>query len=377
MTKRLQYPNFWAESGTATDPDLDTTHPSYEANRYETKGWHAEKPPEKWQNFLTQITDKKVISRIIGGIDGYDASVTYPDGALYSNAGKIYKMVGGAAKEVLSPQRLIYENLVKDAKALYDAHLLADNPHQDTVDTLVDKSYIKEDVDKFFGSETDPKTIVYHKLRTGAVHSETPAQVGTLPTSGGAFTGDVAFIEEAVIQLTPSKYIHYNKATAIMEIVNGTYAMGTDAAGNGYITGSSGSVLIVTAGNLDLVTMRNNYKFALPACLFDMNIESSFCDAGSTGSWAISVQNTPVFEYGKGYALQSTNTLSGGDIPTEHTVVVRGFNGTDGVVTVTDSNAAATYLDLSDFVPASITHIKQVTIFPKLTAFQKSTLVNK
>ena len=377
MTKRLQYPNFWAESGTATDPDLDTTHPSYKVNRYETTGWHAEKPPEEWQNFLTQITDEKVISRIICGIDGYDASVTYPDGALYSNAGKIYKMVGGAAKEVLSPQRLIYENLVKDAKALYDAHLLADNPHQDTVDTLVDKSYIKEDVDKFFGSETDPKTIVYHKLRTGAVHSETPAQVGTLPTSGGAFTGDVTFIEEAVIQLTPSKYIHYNKATAVMEIVNGTYAMGVDAAGNGYITGSSGSVLIVTAGNLDLVTMRNNYKFALPACLFDMNIESSFCDAGSTGSWTISVQNTPVFEYGKGYALQSTNTLSGGDIPTEHTVVVRGFNGTDGVVTVTDSNAAATYLDLSDFVPASITHIKQVTIFPKLTAFQKSTLVNK
>ena len=77
MTKRLQYPTYWASGGTATDPDLDTTAPSYEANRYKQNGWHAEKPPEFWQNFLSQITDEKIIARMVDGFQLFDSIFTY------------------------------------------------------------------------------------------------------------------------------------------------------------------------------------------------------------------------------------------------------------------------------------------------------------
>lgn len=377
MTKRLQYPNVWAEGGTATDPDLDTTHPSYEANRYTEKGWHAEKPPEFWQNFLTQITDQKVVERIIDGISPYDASITYPDGAMYRVSNKFYKMVNGAAKEILDPKATVYLSLVADAKALIDAHLLADNPHHDTVDTLVGGSYIKEDVDKFFGSDTDPKTIVYHKLRTGAVHSETPSQVGTIPTTGGNFTGDVTFVEEAIIQLSPSKYIHYNKATAIIEIVNGTYAMGVDAAGNGYLVGSAGTALIVTTGNLDMVTMRNNYRFAVPVERLSMNIEYDLSDGDSVANWTIETAAAPVFEEGKGFELQAANIVVGADIGSSHTVLVRGFT-TKEEVQIFNVAGAKSYTDLNQFTDGlGFTHVKQIAVYPVLTSYQKSTLVNK
>ena len=92
MTNRLKYPTPWASGGTAKDPDLDTTHPSYIADRYATVGWKSEKPPEEWQNFLSQISDDKIIERIVKGIVEFDSTVTYTEGAVYAKSGKWYKI---------------------------------------------------------------------------------------------------------------------------------------------------------------------------------------------------------------------------------------------------------------------------------------------
>ena len=266
MTKRLQYPTYWASGGTATDPDLDTTAPSYEANRYKQHGWHAEKPPEFWQNFLSQITDEKIIARMVDGFQLFDSSVTYSEGAVYRKGDKFYKIESGVEQEILEVKLAVYQSLIDGMNKLLNDHLAADNPHQITVDKLVGGGYIKTNVDKFFGDPNDPQTIVFHKARKGAgVHGETATSTGTLPAAtGGTFTGDVIFLDDAIIQVTPSKSIHMNKATALFEIVNGTYSIGVDANGNGYIVGTSGAALIISELNLDALTIKYNNSFVLP-----------------------------------------------------------------------------------------------------------------
>lgn len=385
MTRRLKYPEYWASGGTATDPDLDTTAPSYIADRYEKIGWESEKPPEQWQNFLTQITDEKVIGKMIDGITAYDASVNYQEGAIYRKADKFYRIQNGIEQELLSVEKAVYESLIAAANKLLSDHLAADNPHNDTVNTLVGGGYIKPDVDEMFGDPTDPRTIVFHKLQTGAVvHGETAASTGALPAAtGGNFTGDVIFLNEAIIQVTPSKYLHYNKATAIFEIVNGTYALGVDGAGNGYISGTGGYSLVLSERNLDTITIKYNNSFALPVPYISMNIETDICDANSVGAWTIDTDTDPVHEEGKGYVVQSTNSLDGVAISKDHTVVIRGWDAGTDVVHVYDVTVAAgtyVYIELNDLVNANgvtTTNVKQLIIYPKLTDRQKSTLVNK
>lgn len=382
MTKRLSYDASWASSGLATDPDLDTTHPSYEANRYEEKGWHSEKPPETWQNFLTQITDEKVIAKMVDGIQEFDASVTYAEGAIYRKTDKFYKIEGGAEQEILSANAAVYAQLVVAARTLLTDHLAADNPHNDTVNTLVDGSYIKTDVNLMFGSETDPRTIPYHKLQTGAAtHGETAASVGTLPTSGGTFTGDIIFLNEAIVQVSPSQALHYNKATALFELVNGTYALGVDSAGNGFLTGSGGSALILSEANLDALAIKYNNSFALPMPIVSMNLENALSDAKSVGNWIVDTASAPVFESGKGLKIDGNAvTLTNVKVGAAHTILVRGATSASGVAGYYDANASASYSTLAAIaalVGPGFTHIKQVIIYPLLSTRQKTMLVNK
>lgn len=377
MTNRLNYPTPWASGGTARDPDLDTTHPSYIADRYATVGWGSEKLPEEWQNFLSQISDDKIIERIVKGIVEFDSTVTYTEGAVYARSDKWYKIEGGVEKEILSINTAEYSNLISILNGLITSHLSADNPHNDTIGGLVGGGYEKPAVDDAFGSPTDPKTIVYHKGRVGvAAHGETPEQLGTLPVTGGKFTGDVVFLEGLVVN--PGEYLHFNKATAFMEMVNGLYALGVDALGNGYVYGPTGGTLVLSEANFDNLAIKYNNSFALPTPIISINLELSLCDADSVGDWTITTTTDPVFEDGKGFVVQDTNTLSGVDIPSAHTILVRGFKTAD-VAYITDSPLSKSYRDLNDLVNSgavSVTNIKQVVIYPPLTTYQKSMLVN-
>lgn len=385
MTRRLLYPAYWASGGTATDPDLDTTAPSFIANRYAKIGWESEKPPEAWQNFLTQISDEKVIGMMIDGLLQKDASVNYKEGALYRSANKFYRIEGGVEKEVLDPKRAIYESLVASMNKLYDDHLAADNPHQDTVDTLVDKSYIKTDVDTMFGSTTDPKTIVYHKAQMGAgVHGETATSIGSLPAAtGGTFTGDVIFLDEAIIQVTPSKYIHYNKSTALFELVNGTMATGVDANGNGYIVGTGGSSLMLSEANLDQLTIKYNASFALPIPILSASWVSDLSDASGIGVWTIDTPAAPVF----GDGLQVDNnaailTFNSITFPVTVQVLVTEADGTrksyvadfSTWTNVSNTNNLQTMVAVA-MKGTNPKYFRQYLIYQQLTERQKTMLV--
>lgn len=383
MTKRLLYPNVWAEGGTAIDPDLDTTAPSFVANRYANLGWVSEKPPEYWQNFLSQITDLKIQSLIISGIPEKDSSITYGENALYKDSGKVYVVIGGVPKEVMSVNGTEYTSFVGNLNTLYSNHISATNPHNDTVNTLVDKSYTKNDVDSFFGSPTDPRTIVYHKNLTGAVvHGETPAQVGTLPASaGGNFTGAVVLQSDAILSASPSKVLHLSGSTAVLELASGGVSIGIDNAGNCYVINSAGTWLIVNESTYSDFQIKWNNRFALPIPILDMRFEFSESDAYSVGNWTISGASDFTFSANGGIRVDNNSiTFTGFNVTIPTTIVVVGRDSNGAVVSAVKDWSTAIFNSMSSLLTnsglTSAVYIERITCYPGyLTSYQKSMLV--
>ena len=396
MTKRLSYPNVWAQDGTATDPDLDTTHPSYLANRYRDIGWKAEKPPEFWQNFLTQISDQKIVSLLFDGVAYWDASVAYQLSAICKYNNVVWIKVtntspatapgatGSDWDSVVDGTASGFNSIVANLNSKLSNHLAASNPHNDTVNTLTDKSYVKTDVDNFFGSATDPRTIVYHKNITGvAAHLETPAQVGTLPASGGTFSGPVVMSKSAILALSPTKLVRLNPTTAIFELTLGSTSIGIDGAGNCFVVNSEGTWPIMTEAMYDAFQKSWNNRFALPAPILDMNLKSSASDPMSVGTWTISGTSDFVFNSVGGGIKVNDNTLSFTDfqinVPVTLAIVAR--DASNNIISAIKDWSTAKFNNMSSLLTnaglgSTAVYVERITCYPGyLTNYQKSMLV--
>ena len=394
MTKRLAYPAAWAQNGQAVDPDLDTTHLSYEANRYATKGWHSEKPPEQWQNFLSQISDMKIISLLVDGIQQWDSGVTYQVGALSKVAGVSYirvsvvtpvkspELSGSGWDKLVDPTALGFNNLVQGLIDKLSAHNAASNPHADDIHNVIGGGYIKSEVDPKFASATDPKTIVYHMGQAGqAVHGETVAQIDTLSAAlGGTFSGPVIFEDDAIIQISPSKVVHLNRATALLEMANGTVSLGIAANGVGYVVTTAGMFVVMSEANYDQLNMVQNGQFALPVPVWSMNLQQSLSDAKGRGNWVVNSEASPVFTK---FGLTLTDNLIHISYyqPLAVTVHVVAYDiaGTK-LVAIVDYDSAISYgttinsLLADAFNLPTAVYFKSMVFYPQLTANQKSML---
>lgn len=394
MTKRLAYPAAWAQNGQAVDPDLDTTHLSYEANRYATKGWHSEKPPEQWQNFLSQISDLKVISLLVDGIQQWDSGVTYELNSLSKVAGVVYIRVSivtpvkspelsGSGWDILIDQTALgFNNLVQGLVDKMSAHNAASNPHEDDIHNVVGGGYLKAEVNPKFDSATDPKTIVYHMGQSGqAVHGETVAQIGTLPAvEGGTFSGPVIFEYDAIIQISPSKVVHLNRATALLEMANGTVSLGIAANGVGYVVTTAGMFVVMSEANYDQLNIVQNGQFALPVPVWSMNLQQSLSDAEGRGNWVVNSEVSPVFTK---FGLTLTDNLIHISYyqPLAVTIHVVAYDiaGTK-LVAILDYDSAISYgttinsLLADTFNLPTAVYFKSMVFYPQLTANQKSML---
>lgn len=379
MTTRLKFQFPWAQDGEVADPDLDTTNQSYVAGRYEDMGWKAEKPPNEWQNFLSQISDLKIISLLFSGIAEFDGGVTYQVGAVSTLNGVVRIKTATGWDDILDVKSVDYLNDLAAMKLLYDNHMAATNPHQDTVETLTDKSRTKEYLDNAFGSPTNPLTIVYHKLQEGRVHQETPQQVGTLPTSGGAFTGPVSFL--GGIKLTPNNTVSMNNSNGRLELRSGNRVLSIDALGNVLWSIVGGAEYqVMTELNYEEFQIRWNNRFALPQPHLEMNLSRSINDASSTRDWGIVTSASPTFHPLGGLKVNdNTVTFSGFSITAPTTIVALtrnaagalGRGNSDAPSGVyTSMNTLLTNLGVSDAA-----YVISITCYPTLTAYQKSMLV--
>ena len=399
MTQRLAYPAAWAQNGQAVDPDLDTTHLSYEDNRYATKGWHSEKPPEQWQNFLSQISDMKIISLLVDGIQQWDSGVTYQVGALSKVAGVSYirvsvvtpvkspELSGSGWDRLVDPTALGFNNLVQGLIDKLAAHNAASNPHEDDIHNVIGGGYIKSEVDLKFASATDPKTIVYHMGQAGqAVHGETVAQIDTLSAAlGGTFSGPVIFEDDAIIQISPSMVVHLNQATALLEMANGTVSLGVAANGVGYVVTVDGMFVVMSEANYAQLNNVQNGQFALPIPTMSMNFFNSMNDVESIGNWILDSVDAPVFNSFGALSLGNPVTFVKSQVVPNATWYLTGYSATGTTIfkvvdvpsEVTITGGSTTMRNLINFVSPSngIEFIKALVVYPRLTGYQKSMLV--
>lgn len=381
MTQRLKFKFPWAQDGEVTDPDLDTTAPSFIANRYADLGWKVEKPPNEWQNFLSQISDLKIISLLFGGIAEFDSSVTYPVGAVSSLNGVVRVNTSTGWEEIMDLKQVDYLNDVSDLKSIYDNHMAATNPHQDTVDTITDKTYSKTTIDEAFGSPTDPRTIVYHKPQMGRVHQETPKQLGTLPTSGGKFTGPVSLI--GGMKFGTNVTIQMNPGNGRIEMRAGNRILSIDALGNVLWSIVGGEEYpVMTELNYSEFQIRWGNRFALPLPYLDMNITKTLNDASSINGWAISTSATPVFQAVDGGLRVDNNTVTfeGFQIAVPGTFVVYAMDSSGkklrAIVDAPSGNYTSMDTLLTNLGLTNATYVSRITYYPRLTAYNKSMLAS-
>lgn len=380
MTKRLTFKFPWAQDGEVADPDLDTTNPSYIANRYANLGWEAEKPPNEWQNFLTQISDLKIISLLFSGVAEFDDSVTYQTGAVSVLNGVVQIKVASGWEQILDMKTVDYLNDVAALKLIYDNHMAATNPHQDTVETLTDKSRTKEYLDTAFGSPTDPQTIVYHKLQQGRVHQETPEQVGTLPISGGKFTGPVSFL--AGMRFATNNTVSMNGATGRLELRSGNRILSIDALGNVVWSIVGGAEYpVMTELNYEEFQIRWGNRFALPTPYLSMNLSASINDACSVRGWRINTGGAPVFHPLGGLKVDdNTVTFSGFDVTCPTSIVMYGRDSSGNLIGARSIQApSAGYTSMNTLLTnmgfTNAAYVISIECYPTLTAYQQSMLM--
>lgn len=384
MTNRLQFQFPWAQDGAVKDPDLDTTAPSYIPDRYQTVGWGAEKPPNEWQNFLSQISDLKIISLLINGIQPFDDSITtYVTGSMASFSGVPKVLVDGVWEELLGQDSAGFLASVAAMTQIYQNHMATTNPHQDTIKTLVGGGYTKSETDVAFNSPTDPRTIVNHMAQVGKVHMETPQQVGTLPTSGGTFTGPVGMANGTQLVLGTNLYLAFNTDTGRTELRSGNRTLSIDTGGSVWwrtIGGETYQVLVEDV--YPDFQIRWGNRFALPQPYLDMNLTKSISDADSIGGWMVSTSVEPVFQAVDGGLRVDNNvvTFSGFQVASAGTFVVYAMDGTGkklrAVVDAPSGNYTSMSTLLTNLGLTTATYVSKITYYPSLSSYQKSMLVS-
>ena len=379
MTSRLTFQFPWAQDGEVSDPDLDTTNPSYVANRYANIGWEAEKPPNEWQNFLSQISDLKIMSLLFSGVAEFDSGVTYQTGAVSVLNGVVQIKVASGWEQILDMKTVDYLNDVSALKLIYDNHMAATNPHQDTVETLTDKSRTKEHIDTAFGSPTDPQTIVHHKLQEGKVHQETPEQVGTLPTSGGTFTGPVTFLDGML--LASNKKISMDGNTGRIEFRSGNLVLSIDALGNVAWSVDGVEYQVMTELNYSEFQIRWGMRFALPTPYLRMNMSRSLNDGCSIRGWRINTSGTPVFHNSGGLKVDdNTVTFTGFDVSCPTSIITYGRAASGNAIMARSIMApSAGYTSMNTLLTnmsfTNAVYVEEIICYPTLTAYQQSMLM--
>lgn len=396
MTKRFKYDIAWAQGGLATDPDLDTTAPSYIPDRYKTIGWKAEKPPEAWQNFDTQISDLKIINLLQEGIPEWQDDISYPPLSITKEAGIIYRNngVGPSTNKRPSTNPTVWLPTMSDSESDYNDsvgriqttlsdHVAADNPHN--LDIVRIGGVTKSQFSTPLSDPNDSKTIVYHKNQMGKLHGLTPAQAGTLPTGGGAFAGDVTFLKKLIFRDT--WFLQLNPATAKCELQMGTssssFGISIDVLGNAYARIAGVEYLIVTEATFVQTQNKVNPLFSIPEPYFAFNLQWNISDVNSRGAWTLDMPVDPVYLvpsgelFFRGVAMTSSNF--GFATLTPITIYFAGRNKDGKEYRGVFDTGIAMINNFSNFliqfVSPDTDYVKELKLFPRLTAYQKLQLV--
>ena len=244
MVSRYSTDYRWASDADSqvVDPDDDASHPSGTGGTYKyITGWIVETEPQEWENYVIKRREDIQQDKLERGLDWFDAGVAYRFGGIarYNGVPSMYinktsvqnKILGEQLHDIYSEysEYLVTEEAVstlnkfgkkgkKKAKSvtpladadwtpllsitksgldaainksisMYTNHLNTSNPHSDSITAI--GGYTKAEID---AKVNVPKNLIdNHQYLTNNPHANTPSKVGTLPVSGGNFTGRVNY----------------------------------------------------------------------------------------------------------------------------------------------------------------------------------------
>ena len=298
MTNRANLSPLWAADGVVTDPDLDTTHPIYEANKY-SLGWDynvvvatENKHPSPWRNFMLQKSLARPLYIAEAGVGEWHPDTSYALGAVCRGSdGRFYVANSastgtdpvGASTTVWEQDALLnytkveYGAMLQAVRDDYSAHIVRiDNPHTvlagqfyngvgydfDEVNALLDT--VNEGVEDHIDLLNNP-------------HSVTLAQINCLPVTGGDFTGQV----NLVAGWWSGDYSVAWSSNGLAIQVSHLTGPGVDVDGNAFIGDGVSRTGLFHDGNYVDLQMDSRRETALPLPLFHLPLNDSLSSTSS------------------------------------------------------------------------------------------------
>ena len=213
MTNRPNLPMLWAEWALPEDiGDADVfipenpAYPEQRVNQYAT-GWYVSpgdpevKQPHQWINAWYQAVDWQ-LRRWGQESFGWSPEIEYPQSAIAHEAGKRYiaRQVNIGKRPSTSPGDWVEAAFAEadEAYAAYQALMSALTAHiqnkGDPHDVHAHQfgGSTKSEIDAQAAAQQS--AVDSHEANRGNPHGVTPAQAGTIPATGGTFTGPVEMV---------------------------------------------------------------------------------------------------------------------------------------------------------------------------------------
>ena len=207
MTNRADINPVWASDVAAfvVDPETDASHPGGEGGPGKTaSGWVTETEPEEWENYLLNLRGTRVKTVIQSGRMPWDEDIYYKLGALVYLSGILYVSLSGSNHNKNPSTMTAYWSPVKFTTAAGYLATIADMQSKFTTHTVPGQNSHGDDIVAIGGSyqgTIDAQVkfvsdgINAHIPRVDNPHSDTAINIGTIPVTGGNFTGRINYLQ--------------------------------------------------------------------------------------------------------------------------------------------------------------------------------------
>lgn len=290
MTNRKDFTDVWATAPSAfvVDPEVDVDHPSGEGGPGKTdRGWISETEPGEWENYLLNLREVRVKTFAQGGKLPWDSDVYYKVGGLCTYLGVNYVSLSSSNKNKTPTTATTYWSAIKFATAAEYLAAVADMQNKFSVHTVAGQNVHGDDIVAIGGSyknviDSQVKFVsdglVTHTNRVDNPHNDTAIGTGTIPSTGGSFTGRVNYLQNL------SLGTNCELMTSISTFVS--FRSNAGAIGLGVADYSNGGrwQAIFTAASFPSINQTYNPSFKLPLPDLHFTLKSHLAPRLSTGS---------------------------------------------------------------------------------------------
>ncbi|MGF6139029.1 hypothetical protein [Pseudomonas laurylsulfatiphila] len=289
MTNRNKIANGWATdvASEVTDPELDAAHPSGQGGTGKTaKGWISETEPHEWENYNIQLRESRVTAVAQTGRMPWDEEVTYKVGSLTIYLDIMYVAILGSNINRNPVTQTGWWSPVKFTSAAVHTATIADMQNKFTIHTPAGQNSHSDNIVSIGGST---KTTIDNQIKVVSdgldahiplvnnPHVDTAIGVGTIPSTGGSFTGQVNYRDNLVLGTTCELMVNISTFVAFRSNAG---AIGIGIAD--YSTGGRWQA-ILTGANFPEFNGLYNPTFVLPPPDVHFPLMSNLLPVNGTG----------------------------------------------------------------------------------------------